>query len=89
VIQIPVQPAGAVRLVGMAPSAPPALESRRSTWSEPDCTNGVGYAIGRDSLVTSEAFRQIGHSMAALLVGVPGGVYAQGRYGAWAMKHNA
>ena len=82
-IQIPGQPGVAVGLVGMAPQAP-APESRWSAWSEPDRTNGVGYPIGTVSLVSSEAFRQIGHSMAALLVGVLGGVYARGRYTAWA-----
>jgi hypothetical protein len=81
-IQIPGQPGGAVGLVGMAPQAP-APESRWSAWSEPDRTNGVGYPIGTVFLVSSEAFRQIGHSMAALLVGVLGGVYARGRYTAW------
>jgi hypothetical protein len=83
-IQIPGQPGGAVGLVGMVPQAP-APESRWSAWSEPDRTNGVGYPIGTVSLVSSEASRQIGHSMATLLVGVLGGVYARGRYRAWAM----
>jgi hypothetical protein len=49
----------------------------------PTTSSGKG-AIGTVSLVSSEAFRQIGHSMAALLVGVLGGVYARGRYTAWA-----
>jgi hypothetical protein len=72
-----------------APVAPPAPEIGWSAWSQPDRTNGVGYPIGTVSLVSSEAFRQIGHSMAALLVAVLGGIYARGRYAVWAMTDGA
>jgi hypothetical protein len=65
--------------VGAAP-APPTLESRWAAWSEPDRTNGLGYPIGTVSLVSSEAFRQIGHSLVTLLAAVVGGTYARRRY---------
>jgi hypothetical protein len=65
---------------GMPAPAPPTLESRLSAWSEPDRTRGLGYPIGTVSLVSSEAFRQIGHSLATLFVAVLGGTYAQHRY---------
>ena len=70
--------------VGTGPSAPSTPESRWSAWSRPDRTVGVGYPIGTVSLVSSEAFRQIGHSLAALLAAVLGGLHARGRYTAWA-----
>ena len=59
---------------------PPTLESRLAAWSAPDRTNGLGYPIGTVSLVSSEAFRQIGHALATLLVAVLGGSYTQRRY---------
>jgi len=65
---------------GMGVPAAPAPVSRWSAWSEPDRTNGDGYQIGTLSLVSSEAFRQIGHSLATLLVAVLGGTYARRRY---------
>jgi hypothetical protein len=67
-------------MAGIPAPAPPTLESRLSAWSEPDRTRGLGYPIGTVSLVSSEAFRQIGHSLATLLVAVLGGTYAQRRY---------
>jgi hypothetical protein len=88
-IQMPGQPSGAAGLIAVGPPAPVAPESRWSAWSEADRSNGVGYPIGTVRLVSSEAFRQIGHSMAALLVGVLGGVYTRGRYRAWAMRDRA
>jgi hypothetical protein len=51
-----------------------------AAWTEPDRTVGVGYKIGTVSLVSSEAFRQIGHSMFTLLVAVLGGSFARHRY---------
>jgi hypothetical protein len=77
IIQMAGQPGGVFRLVG---ADPPAPASRWSARSQPDRTNGVGYAIGTVALVSSEAFRQIGHSMAALLVGMLGGISARGHY---------
>ena len=74
---------------GIALPAPPAPESRWAAWSAPDRTNGIGYAIGTVSLVSSEAFRQIGHSLVTLLAAVLGGVYARRRYEAWAMRDMA
>jgi hypothetical protein len=78
--QIPGQPGGAFVV---ALPAPPVPESRWSAWSEPDRTIGVGFPIGTVALVSSEAFRRIGHAMAALLVAVLGGIYARGRCLAW------
>jgi hypothetical protein len=59
---------------------PQPLASNWAAWTEPDRTNGVGYRLGTVSLVSSEAYRQIGHSMMTLLVGVLGAVYARRRY---------
>ena len=80
------QAGGTVAMRGMAMSAPPVSESRWSAWNEPDRSIGVGYQIGTVSLVSSEAFRQIGHSLATLLAAVLGGVYARSRYQAWAAR---
>jgi hypothetical protein len=63
----------------VAPS-PPTIRSRWSAWNEPDRTNGDGYQVGTVKLVSSEAFRQIGHALATLLVAVLGASYAQRRY---------
>jgi hypothetical protein len=68
-----------MRAMGIEP-APPTFESRWSAWNEPDRTNGDGYQIGTVKLVSSEAFRQIGHALATLLVAVLGASYAQRRY---------
>jgi hypothetical protein len=51
-----------------------------SAWTAPDRSIGVGFQIGSISLVSSEAFRQIGHSLSALLVATLGGVFARHRY---------
>jgi hypothetical protein len=58
-----------------SPSMPPW-----AAWTEPDRSVGVGYQIGTVSLRSSEAFRQIGHSMFTLLVAVLGGTFARHRY---------
>jgi hypothetical protein len=58
IIQVAGQPGGVIRLVGAGPSAP---ASRWSARSEPDRSSGVGHPIGTVSLISSEAFRQIGH----------------------------
>jgi hypothetical protein len=86
IIQMARQPGGEFRLVG---ANPPAPASRWSAWSQPDRSNGVGYQIGTGALVSSEAFRQIGHSMVALLVGVLGGIYARGRCRVWATRNGS
>ena len=57
------------------PTNPPLV-----AWTEPDRTVGVGYQIGTVSLHSSEAFRQIGHSMFTLLIAVFGGTFARYRY---------
>jgi hypothetical protein len=71
--------------IGAGLRAPPAPASRWSAWSQPDRTVGAGYPIGTVALVRSEAFRQICHSLAALLAEVLGGLYARGRYTLWAI----
>jgi hypothetical protein len=57
------------------PSTPPW-----SAWTKPDRTVSVGFPIGSVQLSSSEAFRQIGHSMCALLVAVLGATFARYRY---------
>ncbi len=57
------------------PTKPPSV-----AWTEPDRTIGVGYQIGTVSLGSSEAFRQIGHSIFTLLMAVLGGTFARYRY---------
>ena len=69
-----------------ASPAPPVPESRWSAWSEPDRSVGVGYQIGTVSLVSSDAFRQIGHSLVTLLAAVLGAVYARSRYETWVAR---
>ena len=59
---------------------PPTTKPPSVAWTEPDRTVGVGYQIGTVSLHSSEAFRQIGHSMFALLIAVLGGTFARFRY---------
>jgi len=66
--------------VQMGAGAPPAPASRWAAWSEPDRSIGLGYPIGTVNLVSSEAFRQIGHSLVTLLAAVMGGTYARRRY---------
>ena len=66
--------------LGVRVPAPPAPVSRWSAWTEPDRTNGLGYPIGTVNLISSEAFRQIGHALATLLVAVLGGTYARRRF---------
>ncbi len=65
--------------LGVRVPAPPVPVSRWSAWTEPDRTNGLGYPIGTINLVSSEAFRQIGHALATLMVAVMGGTYARRR----------
>ncbi len=60
------------------PPSPPV--SRWAAWTQPDRTVGVGYTIGTVSLVSSEAFRRIGHSLFALLLATLGGAFARNRY---------
>jgi hypothetical protein len=62
----------------MQPSPP--SNTPWAAWTEPDRTVGVGYQLGTVSLRSSEAFRQIGHSMFTLLVAVLGGTFARHRY---------
>jgi hypothetical protein len=57
-----------------------SLEGRWAAWNATDRSNGVGYQIGTVLLVSSDPFRQIGHSLATLLLALLGGVYARGRY---------
>jgi hypothetical protein len=67
-------------------STPPTPVSRWAAWTETDRNIGVGYQIGTVSLVSSEAFRQIGHSLVTMLVSALGGLYARNRYQAWAAE---
>ena len=48
-----------------------------AAWTEPDRTVGVGYRIGTVPLRSSEAYRQIGHSIFTLLAAVLGGLFAR------------
>ncbi len=59
---------------------PPSLTTRWAAWTQPDRTVSVGYPIGTVQLSSSEAFRQIGHSMFALLMAVLGATFARYRY---------
>ena len=59
-----------------------------AAWTQPDRTVGVGYQIGSVSLGSSEAFRQIGHSMFTLLVAVLGGTFARHRYRTCVMERS-
>jgi hypothetical protein len=54
-----------------------------AAWTAPDRSIGVGYQIGSINLVSSEAFRQIGHSLSALLAATLGGLFARNRYQAY------
>jgi hypothetical protein len=66
-----------------AVASPPSTMSRLSAWNEPDRAAGDGYQLGNVSFVSSEAFRQIGHSLVTLLVAALGGVYARSRFRSW------
>jgi hypothetical protein len=67
-------------------SSPPV--GRWAAWTQPDRTIGVGYTIGTVSLVSSEAFRRIGHSLAALLLATLGAAFARNRYEAHARRQS-
>ena len=54
----------------------PTPASTWLAWTEPDHTFGVGYQIGSVSLASSDSYRQIGHSIFTLLVGIFGGSFA-------------
>ena len=58
----------------------PDTRSRWTAWTEPDRAIGVGYTFGSLSLVNTQPFRQIGHSIAILLSGIFGGIYARHRF---------
>jgi hypothetical protein len=78
-------------IVGMGSGVAPApstsaVAERWAAWNEPDRSSGVGYRIGTVSLVSSDAFRQIGHSLVTLLVALLGAVYARSRYEARAAR---
>ncbi len=60
--------------------SPPPLTPPWTAWTQPDRTVGLGYPIGTVQLSSSEAFRQIGHSMFALLFAVLGATFARYRY---------
>jgi hypothetical protein len=66
--------------------APPTAVTPWLAWTEPDHTFGVGYQIGSVSLASSDSYRQIGHSIFTLLVGIFGGSYARSRYRARAAR---
>ena len=59
---------------------PPTPVTPWLAWTMPDHTYGVGYQIGSVSLASSDSYRQIGHSIFTLLVGIFGGSYARSRY---------
>jgi len=61
-------------------AAPSPTTTPWAAWTEPDRSVGVGYRIGTVSLRSSEAFRQIGHSLFTLLVAVLGGTFARHRF---------
>jgi hypothetical protein len=62
------------------PVPAPAPTSRWAAWTEPERDEGVGHQIGSIRLVSSEPFRQIGHSLVILLFASLGGVYARHRF---------
>jgi hypothetical protein len=66
--------------MGGSPTAPAPPPSRWAAWTEPDRTIGVGFQIGTVNLVSSEAYRQIGHSLVVIVVGILGGFYARHRF---------
>jgi hypothetical protein len=66
---------GTTSLVSPSPPTTPW-----AAWTEPDRTVGVGYRIGTVSLRSSEAYRQIGHSIFTLLAAVVGGTFTRHRF---------
>jgi hypothetical protein len=58
----------------------PPTPTRWAAWTEVDRSDGVGYQIGRFSLVSTAPFRRIGHSLLTLVLAGLGGVYARRRY---------
>jgi hypothetical protein len=54
--------------------------TRWVAWTRPDRSNGVGSVVGTVPLVSSEAFRQIGHSLFALLLATLGAAFSRNRY---------
>jgi hypothetical protein len=78
----PSRPVAALpRMWVLPPASPPG---GLAAWTAPDRSIGVGYRIGSIALGSSEAFRQIGHSLMALLVATIGGVFARNRYDVYA-----
>jgi hypothetical protein len=59
-----------------APPAPP-LPSKWASWTEPDESQSIGHRLGKITLTSPDAFRQIGHSLMILLCGALGGAYAR------------
>jgi hypothetical protein len=64
-------------MMGVGGGTPPSPVSRWTAWTTPDRQNGVGYGIGTVILVSSEPFRQIGHSLFTLLIAALAGIYAR------------
>jgi hypothetical protein len=61
----------------------PPISDPWTAWTAPDRTPAV-YRVGSITYASSEAFRRIGHSLAALLVATLGGVFARNRYHVYA-----
>jgi hypothetical protein len=60
---------------------PPLISRDRwATWTTPDRSVAIGAQIGPINLVSSGAFRQIAHSLTALLVATLGAMFARHRY---------
>jgi hypothetical protein len=78
----PPSPTAALPSMWVLPAAP--QPAGLAAWAAPDRSIGVGYRIGSIALASSEAFRQIGHSLMALLVATMGGVFARNRYDLYA-----
>jgi hypothetical protein len=68
---------------------PPIPQNAWLAWTAPDHSYGVGYQIGSVSLVSSDSYRQIGHSLFTVLAGTFGSIYARGRYRARAASEVA
>jgi hypothetical protein len=51
-----------------------------TAWTAPDRSIVFNNRIGSLGIGCSEAFRQIGHSLAALIVATLGGLFARNRY---------
>ncbi len=71
------RPIGGIPGMNMTPTPQP---SPWAAWTAPDRSIDFNYRIGSIRIGSPEAFRQIGHSLAALIVATLGGLFARNRY---------